>query len=162
MWNLIPNDRLFLDTKIAYITIKRYEDVADNEIVKELKKMKLLHLLSSYLWIRIKMSKPFQTSIGHFSVVFHQFVLDKLFDYHPMLLCKFKHKQVKCEGNCTEYLQSHGILRTISQRDACWGFLANSTYQQQLWRNRSQHKRQKRPTACSWPPSYSLVTVEEK
>ena len=49
MWNLIPNDRLFLDTKIAYITIKRYEDVADNEIVKELKKMKLLHLLSSYL-----------------------------------------------------------------------------------------------------------------
>ena len=48
MWNLIPKDRLFLDTKIALITIKPQEDVTDTEIVKEPNKMKLLHLLSSY------------------------------------------------------------------------------------------------------------------
>ena len=160
MWNLIPNDRLFLDTKIALITIKP-QDVTDTEIVKEPNKMKLLHLLSTYHWIIIKMSKPFQTSIGPFSVVFHQFVLDKLFDYHPMFLCKFKHR-LNVKAIALNNLQSHDILRTISQHSACWGFLANSTYQQQLWRNRSQHKRQKRSTACSWPPSYSLVTVLEK
>ena len=34
MWNFILNDRPFLDTKIAYIRIKREEDVADTEQMK--------------------------------------------------------------------------------------------------------------------------------
>ena len=66
--------------------------------------------------VELKMSKPFQTSIGPFSVAFHQFFLDKLFHYHPMFLCRFKHKQGACVVNCNK-LRSHGILRTISQCD---------------------------------------------
>ena len=55
MWNFILNDRPFLDTKIAYIRIKREEDVADTE------QMKLL-----YSWRFSRYSAPIHWLVhGH-------------------------------------------------------------------------------------------------
>ena len=51
MWNFILNDRPFLDTKIAYIRIKREEDVADTEQMKLLYSWRFSRHSSPIHWL---------------------------------------------------------------------------------------------------------------